>query len=111
MTLATQLEKRFDGKTVRAYCQTCGDTFLVMSYMEYMKKKSYDITRPDRWYCEGALHWLRNQEHLLVFEQVDQLSVLSEAWRQEMLMNGSSTEEMIRNFSEYLEKNGKELQI
>ena len=94
--------------TGKCYCQTCGLIFLEMPFDEYADKANF-FGDPDRWYCNAALHWLQNQEHIVV--RTPENKVLSEEWHHEMQTHGLTTDEMIRNFQQYLEGKGKEREI
>ena len=97
--------KALESLRIRVYCQTCGEIFLDIEYLEYLQKHSWDPEKPDRWFVKAAIHWL--ETHHLIIADIPffptNLSQLYQQWRDGKLAEYPSEEAMIQEARRYLE--------
>lgn len=64
--LKQKVEKHFDGKHFRAWCQTCDTVFINIDYNQYLRLHSWDNNKPDKWFVLMFKHYVQNQEHIII---------------------------------------------
>lgn len=90
-----------------ARCRTCRKVFLDITVGEYYEKHSYDSNRPDRWWCNAALHWLESgRNHNLVVDTpvplISDLSMLFQKWYDNEFYKWGSDEALTGEVRRYL---------
>lgn len=102
-----KVKKILGGERITVQCETCGELFLNMNYLDFLEKHSSDPEQPDKWFVRGALHYLLNKEHIIMAYipmLPTNLTEMYKTWRDEKIYDYGSEEAMIQEMHRYLDR-------